>query len=140
MKNMCILAIVFFVSSVPLTASPGAVIKKMASPSPCATGMAFDGKAFWTADRKTDKLYRLDPASGQVLASLDAPGYFCTGLAWDGTHLWVADMDFTNTSTESYCGKIYQLDVQTGRTLKVIMAPGSDPQGLAWDGAYLWVA
>ena len=140
MKNIFIPVLAFFIFSVPLTAGPGAVMKKMASPSPCATGMAFDGTAFWTADRKTDKLYRIDPASGKVLASLDAPGYFCTGLAWDGKHLWVADMDFTNTATESYCGKIYQLDVQTGHILKVIMAPASDPQGLAWDGTYLWVA
>jgi transglutaminase-like putative cysteine protease len=115
-------------------------MKRLAAPSPGTTGMAFDGKAFWTVDRQTDKLYRIDPASGKVLATLAAPGYFCTGLAWDGRHLWVADMDFTNTATESYSGKIYQLDVRSGRTLKVIMAPGADPQGLAWDGAYLWVA
>lgn len=140
MKNIAIFALSFFILSISLTAGPGDVIKKMAAPSPCATGMAFDGKTFWTADRKTDKLYQIDPASGKVLTTLAAPGYFCTGLAWDGRHLWVADMDFTNTSTESYCGKIYQMDVQTGHTLKVIMAPASDPQGLAWDGTYLWVA
>jgi len=140
MKKISILALAFFILSISLAAGPGNVVKQLASPSPGATGMAFDGKALWTADRKTDKLYRIDPASGRVLATLAAPGYFCTGLAWDGRHLWVADMDFTNTATESYCGKIYQVDVQTGHTLKVIMAPASDPQGLAWDGAYLWVS
>jgi sugar lactone lactonase YvrE len=140
MKNIFILALSFFILSISLIAGPGNVIKKLASPSPCTTGMAFDGKTFWTVDRDTDKLYQVDPASGKVLATLDAPGYFCTGLAWDGRHLWVADMDFTNTATESYSGKIYQMDVPTGHILKVIMAPASDPQGLAWDGTYLWVA
>jgi len=140
MKNISILALSLFILSISLSAGPGSVARQLASPSPCATGMAFDGKAFWTVDRQTDKLYRIDPASGEVLATLTAPGYFCTGLAWDGKYLWVADMDFTNTSSESYCGKIYQLDTQSGRTLKVIMAPASDPQGLAWDGAYLWVS
>jgi len=82
MKNISIFALSFFILSISLTAGPGDVIKKMAAPSPCATGMAFDGKTFWTADRKTDKLYQIDPASGKVLTTLAAPGYFCTGLAW----------------------------------------------------------
>ena len=126
--------------SMALAAGPGNVIKKLAAPSACTTGLAYDGQALWTVDRDSDKLYRIDPADGKVLASFDAPGYFCTALAWDGKSLWVADMDFTNTSAEDYCGKIYQLDPKTGHILKVIMAPGADPQGLAWDGAYLWVA
>jgi sugar lactone lactonase YvrE len=140
MKKILFPALIFFIFSMSPAAGPGEVIRQLASPSPCATGMAFDGQAFWTADRRTDKLYRIDPASGKVLATLPAPGYFCTGLAWDGRHLWVADMDFTNTASESYCGKIYQVDVKTGHTLKVLMAPAPDPQGLAWDGTYLWVA
>ncbi|MCX6556780.1 MAG: transglutaminase [Candidatus Aminicenantes bacterium] len=140
MKKISILLLSFFFLSIALIAGPNETARQLASPSPCATGLAFDGKAFWTVDRRTDKLYRIDAASGEVLATLPAPGYFCTGLAWDGKHLWVSDMDFTNTATESYCGKIYQLDPQSGRTLKVIMAPASDPQGLAWDGTYLWVS
>ena len=28
-------------------------------PSPCTTGLAFDGSAFWTVDRDSDKLYRI---------------------------------------------------------------------------------
>lgn len=140
MKNIVAFTLSFFILSIALTAGPGDVLKKLTSPSAHATGMAFDGKTFWTVDRNSDKLYRIDPADGKVLTSFDAPGYFCTGLAWDGRNLWVADMDFTNTSTESYSGKIYQVDARTGHTLKVIMAPASDPQGLAWDGAFLWVA
>ncbi len=140
MKKLAMIAGVFLGITISLLAAPGAVTRKLSLPSPCTTGLAFDGAAFWTVDRDTDKLYRVDPADGRVLAAFDAPGYFCTALAWDGKALWVADMDFTNTSAEDYCGKIYQVDPKSGRTLKVIMAPASDPQGLAWDGAALWVS
>ncbi len=140
MKKPILFTAVIFLFAISLLAGPGSVIQRIASPSPCATGLAFDGKAFWTVDRDSDKLYRIDPVDGKVLADFAAPGYFCTALAWDGKNLWVADMDFTNTAAEAYSGKIYQIDAQTGRTLKVIMAPGADPQGLAWDGAYLWVS
>lgn len=140
MKKMTFIAMTILFLTISLSAGPGAVVKKLPAPSPCGTGLAFDGTFFWTADRDSDKLYRLDPADGKVLTTFDAPGYFCTALAWDGEALWVADMDFTNTSAEDYCGKIYQIDPASGRTLKVIMAPGSDPQGLAWDGNALWVS
>ncbi len=140
MKKTCLAAATILLFALVLPAAPGRVAKRFAVPSACATGLAFDGEAFWTVDMETDKLYRLDPADGRVLAEFDAPGYFCTALAWDGRSLWAADMDFTNTSAEEYCGKLYQLDPKTGRTLKVIMAPASDPQGLAWDGVSLWVS
>ncbi len=140
MKKMTFTALAILFLAIFLFSGPGAVIKKLPAPSPCGTGLAFDGQAFWTVDRDSDMLYRIDPSDGRLLASFDAPGYFCTALAWDGKSLWVADMDFTNTSAEDYCGKIYQIDPASGRTLKVIMAPGSDPQGLAWDGRTLWVS
>ncbi|MBN2346356.1 MAG: transglutaminase [Candidatus Aminicenantes bacterium] len=140
MKKSILCTILALIFSLSLLAGPGEVLRKLALPSPCSTGLAFDGTAFWTVDRDSDMLYRFDPADGRVLAEFQAPGYFCTALAWDGQGLWVADMDFTNTSAEDYCGKIYRLDPQSGRTLKVIMAPAADPQGLAWDGASLWVS
>ncbi len=140
MKKALLIAMAILFLTISLLAGPGSVAKRIPAPSGCTTGLAFDGKALWTVDRDSDKLYRVDPADGRVLATLDAPGYFCTALAWDGKSLWVADMDFTNTSAEDYCGKIYQIDPASGRTLKVIMAPGSDPQGLAWDGNTLWVS
>jgi hypothetical protein len=140
MRKTVLVAIMILLFAPSLPAGLGAAAKTLALPSPCTTGLTFDGTAFWTVDRETDKLYRIDPADGKVSASLDAPGYFCTALAWDGKNLWVADMDFTNTSAEEYCGKIYKIDPLTGHTLKMIMAPTSDPQGLAWDGACLWVS
>ncbi|MCU0276882.1 MAG: transglutaminase [Acidobacteria bacterium] len=140
MKKTILITMTALLFTISLLAGPGSVAKRIPAPSDRTTGLAFDGKAFWTVDRDSDKLYRIDPADGRVLATFDAPGYFCTALAWDGQSLWVADMDFTNTSAEDYCGKIYQIDPASGRTLKVIMAPGSDPQGLAWDGNALWVS
>jgi len=140
MKKTIVAALAIFILSISISARPGEVTRRIAAPSSCATGLAFDGTAFWTVDRESDKLYRVDPDDGRVLAELEAPGYFCTALAWDGKSLWVADMDFTNTSAEDYCGKIYRLDPLTGCILKVIMAPAADPQGLAWDGATLWVS
>ena len=140
MKRTMFIATTILFLTISLFPGPGEVVKKMPLPSPCTSGLAFDGQAFWTVDRDSDKLYKIDPTDGKVLATLDAPGYFCTALAWDGQALWVADMDFTNTSAEEYGGKIYRIDPASGRILKVIMAPASDPQGLAWDGAALWVS
>lgn len=140
MKKMIAYVSLSALVALSLLAGPGEVLHKMPLPSPCTSGLAFDGSAFWTVDRDSDKLYRLDAAGGRVLASFDAPGYFCTALAWDGEALWVADMDFTNTSAEDSCGKIHRVDPQTGGILKTIMAPAADPQGLAWDGRSLWVA
>lgn len=138
-KTLDVLLILLMVSAAT-AAEPGPGPRTIALPSRSATGLTFDGTAFWSVDRETDKVYRVDPDDGRVLTAFDAPGYFCTALAWDGSGLWVADMDFTNTSTESYSGKIYRIDPRDGRILKVIMAPGTDPQGLAWDGSSLWVS
>ncbi len=122
-----------------LHAATGDVIRTIAAPSPCVTGVAAAGDYLWVVDRKTDLIYKIDH-TGTVLKTLTAPGYFCSGIAWDGEALWVADIDFTNTSTESYSGKIYQIDPETGRTLRSLVAPFSDPQGLTWQDGYLWVA
>ncbi len=138
MKYFWLLILIFIPAAV--FADIEDITAEIPSPSPCATGLAFDGKAIWIADRKTDYIYKIDKKTGETLDSFKGPGYFMTGLAWDGEYLWVSDMDFTNTATESYSGKIYKLDPKTGRTLKVIVPPSSDPQGLAWDGEYLWVS
>ena len=140
MKKITLILLLIPIITISLLPNPGSVGRRIPAPSGCTSGLAWDGAAFWTVDRDSDKLFRIDPTDGRVLATLDAPGYFCTALAWDGQALWVADMDFTNTAAEDYCGKIYRVDPKTGRTLKVILAPASDPQGLAWDGAALWVS
>ncbi|MBD3178366.1 MAG: transglutaminase, partial [Candidatus Latescibacteria bacterium] len=110
------------------------------APSGCVTGIAFDGEYVWAADRKSDRIYRIDHQSGTVAGSFEGPGYFMTGLAFDGEYLWVSDIDFTDTSTESYTGKIYRVDPASGMTVGVINPPSPDPAGLAFDGEYLWVS
>lgn len=139
MRAVSFLLIVLAVP-VALSADTGDILNQINSPSPCVTGIAFDGEAVWAADRKTDKIYRVDCQTGEVIRSFDGPGYFMTGLAYDGEFLWVSDMDFTDTSTESYTGKIYRIDPETGHTVGMINPPAPDPQGLAFDGEYLWVS
>jgi len=140
MRTFCILASIILLLPASLFAGIGKIEEEVPAPSPCVTGIAFDGEAVWAADRKTDRIYRIDSGSGKVLKSFPGPGYFMTGLAWDGEYLWVSDMDFTDTSTESYTGKIFRIDPETGHTVGVINPPAPDPQGLAWDGEYLWVS
>ncbi len=139
MRTLYYLMIVLIIPTA-VTGEIGEVTSRIDSPSPCVTGIAFDGKTIWAADRKTDQIYQVDCSSGEIINSFRGPGYFMTGLAWDGEYLWVSDMDFANTATESYTGKIYQLDPATGRTISMIHPPSPDPRGLAWDGEYLWMS
>lgn len=124
----------------PALPNTGDVIRTLPAPSSCVTGIVSDGHSLWGVDRKTDRLYRVDPSGGKVIATLKSPGYFPTGLAWDGTGLWVSDIDFVSTSAEIYSGKVYRIDPSSGLTTHAIMTPGNSPQGLAWDGEYLWVS
>lgn len=111
-------------------ATPGDVLKETKIEFTHPTGIAWDGKSFWVADRKTDTFYRLDPATGKVGHSLESPGYFPSGLAWDGELLW---------STDPGEGKIYATDVKTGHTVRTLDSPTPSPMGIAWDGTYLWI-
>jgi len=113
-----------------LLSTVGDVEKTLPSPAPCPTGMTWDGRHLWIADRKTDLIYKIDPEDGSVLSSLPSPGYWPMGLAWDGKCLWNADLEEK---------KIYQIDPERGLVLKVIDSPTPSPRGLAWDGHYLWV-
>lgn len=107
----------------------GEIAQRFPLASKYSTGLAFDGKYLWVADRKEAKLIALDPASGKVMRELAAPGYWPQGLTFDGQNLWVADYK------ES---KIYQLHPGTGAVHRVVDAPESSVRDLAWDGKYLW--
>ncbi|MBN2475427.1 MAG: hypothetical protein JXB62_12520 [Pirellulales bacterium] len=115
----------------PLLADPGDVVKQFPTPGRCPTGLTFHGKSLWLADRRTDLLYRIDPADGHVVESLPAPGYQIEGLTSDGELLWVLDADEK---------KALRLDPKTGIAEKTIQVRCSSPQGLAFDGKHLWVA
>jgi transglutaminase-like putative cysteine protease len=111
-------------------AAPGDIEREFPTPGSCPTGLAFDGKSLWLADRKTDSLYRISPADGTIESVMPAPGYQVEGLAWDGKCLWVLDVEEK---------MIHKFNPQTGISEKSIPAPSESPQGLAWDGEYLWV-
>lgn len=114
-----------------LHASPGDVITSVATPGRTPTGLAFDGERLWVADRLSDTLYAVDPASGEVVRTLPAPGFIPRGLAWDGEYLWCVDGEEK---------RILQVDVNNGITLRSLEAPTPSPHGLAWDGEYLWLS
>jgi len=109
----------------------GDTVRVFSTPGSCPTGLTFDGKSLWLADRKTDSLYRISIKDGAIEAAVPAPGYQVEGLTWDGKYLWVLDVEEK---------AILQLNPQTGVAEKTIYAPCDNPQGLAWDGQYLWVA
>lgn len=111
-------------------AAPGDVSKKFSLPFHHPTGVAWDGRHFWIADRATDRFYRLDGKNGTVIDSLVSPGYFPSGLAWDGALLW---------STDPADRMIYATDVATGRTVRTLDSPTPSPMGIAWDGEFLWI-
>jgi sugar lactone lactonase YvrE len=125
-----LLAIVFL----PIQAralQPGDVLGETSSPGCCPMGATFDGKSLWIADRKANKLFRIDPLSGKVLGELPTPGLRTTGLTWDGRHLWIADRDEL---------EIFRLDPKTGIVDRVFKVGIKAPRGMAWDGECLYLA
>jgi DNA-binding beta-propeller fold protein YncE len=128
----------FLLPSCILFAYPGQVLKSFDLPGQYCTGLAFDGKNIWVADRKTDLLYCLDPGSGEVVRTLQSPGYWPLALAWDGTALWNSDLKGGTDISEDYNGIIYRIDPANGRILQTLDAPSKSPVGLAYDGKYLW--
>ena len=140
-KNKRLTAIAMIaIMLVPLMvgAHPGEIVKAFATPGQFPTGLAFDGKTLWLADRKAQTLFSIDPATGHVISEIPSPAYWPTGLAWDGKNLWCADVKGGLPLSENYQGKVYQLSAKDGRVLKVINAPTARPRDLAWDGKYLW--
>jgi len=131
MKKARLFALLFLFFVQALFAYTGEVIKEFDLPGSCPTGLTFDGKNLWLADRKADKLFCINPKNGKVIKSLDSPAYWSMGLAWDGKTLWNADVNER---------KIYQIDPQTGTILKTVDSPENSPRGLTWDGKYLWCA
>ncbi len=134
-KTVTLLALCAFLlvltGSRTATAKPGDVVKTFPSPGPCLTGLAWDGHLLWAADRRTDSLYAVDPATGHVVRKLPAPGYWPLGLAFDGQTLWCVDKDDN---------KLYQISLSNGEILHVVDSPARNPFGLAWDGQHLWLA
>lgn len=106
-------------------------LMSFSTPGSCPTGLTFDGKHLWLADRKTDLIYKIHPKSGKVMQSIPSPGYWPMGLAFDGKHLWNVDWEEK---------KIFKLDPKDGTILQTIDSPSPSPRGLTWDGTYLWLS
>ncbi|MBN2023193.1 MAG: hypothetical protein JW809_10430 [Pirellulales bacterium] len=109
----------------------GDILRRLPSPGPCPTGLAFDGTSLWLADRMTDLLYEIDPTDGRVIRHMPAPSYQIESLAAEGKYLWALD------SKEKLAFKV---NPETGVTERTIEIPGRLPQGLAFDGRDLWAA
>ena len=135
--NILILAALFCIPAL-LKAYPGEIVKSFATPGTVPTGITFDGKNLWIADRKAKLIYCVNPKNGEVIRSIPSPGYWPMGLTWDGEALWNADVKGGIALSENYDGKIYRIDPKDGTILKTIDAPSTTPRGLAWDGKYLW--
>ena len=132
MKRFLIPALIILsVITSALYAVPGGVIISYPTPGTCPTGLTYDGKYLWLADRLSDTLYAINPDNGAVEKMLPAPGFIPRGLAWDGKYLWCIDAEEN---------RIYQMDLKSGITLKSIEIPVSKPQGLTWDGEKLWLS
>ncbi|MCF8235249.1 MAG: hypothetical protein K9G67_08745 [Bacteroidales bacterium] len=102
----------FLISIIPcwMMAFTGEIIKTFDTPGDFTTGMTFDGTHLWLADRKTEKLYCINPADGKVVREISSPAYWHMGLAWDGETLWNADVQGGILLSENYNGKIYRID------------------------------
>lgn len=111
-------------------ATPGDVSNEIQLPFNHPTGVAWDGRRLWVADRKTDKFYEVNIKDGSISQSMESPGYFPSGLVWDGKLLW---------STDPADRKIYATDVETGLTVKTLDSPTPSPMGIGWDGNFLWI-
>jgi len=128
---MILTPVFMFLCAIPAYSLPGDVVKKVVLPFHHPTGIAWDGKILWVADRLSDKFYKLDCSKGELLDSIPSPAYFPSGLAWDGKLLW---------STDPAAKKIYATDPSKRLTVKTLDSPSPSPMGIATDGKYLWIS
>lgn len=133
-----LLTAILFCKTLPLQAFPGEVIRSLATPGEYPTGLTFDDRHLWVADRYLDRLFCLDPATGEVTGSIPSPGYWPVGLAWDGACLWNVDLQGGLPVSENYEARVYKIDPVTGNILHTVQSPAGITGGLTWDGAYLW--
>ncbi len=56
------------------------------------SGMCFDGRFLWLADRDSGRLDRFDPQAEAITRSAFSPAFSPVGLAWNGRHTWLTDV------------------------------------------------
>lgn len=118
----------------------GNILEQFSTPGNFPTGLCFHDGNIWSADRKADLIYQINPKNGKILNSIPSPAYWPTGICHDGTNLWCADAKGGIPLSENFKGIAYRLDVNTGNILQELILPCAKPTGLTWDGKYLWVA
>lgn len=138
MKQICIIILSIVFLPFMSYSYTGEKLATLEIPGEYPTGLTFDGKYLWLADRQADKIFAIDPNNGEIKKELTAPAYWPTGLTWDGKNLWCADVKGGIPLAENYNGKIYKLDIETGNIMHTVWSPGNAPRGLAWDGKFLW--
>jgi len=129
-------AILFlFLSPALISAATGDVAAQFAAPGTCPTGLAFDGKYIWMADRKSDLIYKIDPADGSVKQTFNAPGYHIAILL---TGRWNKPLTLPDTISPALRSRRNVSGCWMSK--KNLSIAGIRKMGLAWDGKYLWVA
>ncbi|MHC4664216.1 MAG: transglutaminase domain-containing protein [Planctomycetota bacterium] len=120
----------------------GDVITSFDSPGPRPTGLTWDGEALWLAEKKTGKLYRIDPETQKILKTFPSPAIEPSGLAWGNGFLYCADL-FTSA--------IFVLDAENGNVVTRIRPTAfglgggggiyrlRHPADLVWSGRKLWI-
>jgi len=126
------------ITSINSIAYTGEIVKSLKTPGNNSTGLTYDGKYFWLADRKEDKIFCIDTKSNKIIKSIDSPGYWPMGLTWDGEALWNVDIKGGIPLSENYNATIYRISLDDGTILRTFKAPAKWARGLAWDGEYLW--
>ncbi len=129
MRILLVLAILFACFPYAgFATTPGDVLGTLPA-SDYPTGLAWDGRHLWLADRDAGYIYAIDTSTGAWVDSVVCPAFFPTGLAYGDGCLWVADY---------YEDVIYQLDLRTRRVVNNLSAPSSQALGLAWQDGFLW--
>jgi len=67
----------------------GNIIRSIATPSPSAIGLTWDGNSLWTNDFETHLLYEVAPANGAIELTAPSPCANPRDMAWDGEYIWV---------------------------------------------------
>ncbi|MBD3179988.1 MAG: transglutaminase [Candidatus Latescibacteria bacterium] len=125
---ICVLLAALIPASVP--AAPGDIIREIDTGLSHLTGITWDGRYFWVADRSEDRFMAVEPETGNIASSLNSPAYFPSGLAFHDNLLW---------NTDPGSGKIYATDPETGLHLHTIDSPTPSPTGITWEGDYIWI-
>ncbi len=130
-KVISLFVSLLFVFSTLIFGFTGEIVQSFDIPSAYPTGLTFDGKYLWLADRKADKIYAINKENGQVVSNIPSPAYWPMGLTWDGEALWNVDVKGGIPLAENYNGVIYRLSPKDGTILKTVQAPTKRPRGLA---------